>query len=151
METTMNVNEKGAIGLIEVIRDLTKKGFECFTPIHDYSRVDLIVMNGNWKPIRLQVKYRTTYRNSIGVGFNSVVNGKKIPMDLSAIDGWAIYCPEIDKVVYVHKDEIDVELGGFSFRLEHGKPTYNKSNGKERLKLYSEYGELSEWPIVRVC
>ena len=32
----MNVNEKGCIGLIEVIRDLTKKGYECFTPIHDY-------------------------------------------------------------------------------------------------------------------
>ena len=52
----MNVNEKGAIGLIEVIRDLTKKGFECFTPIHDYSAIDLIALDPNKKPIRLQIK-----------------------------------------------------------------------------------------------
>ena len=135
----MNVNEKGAIGLIEVIRDLTKKGYECFTPIHDYSRVDLIVLDKNWKPIRLQVKYRTTCRGAIGVGFNTVVNGKKIPIDLTAIDGWAVYCPEVDTVVYVKKDEINTELGGFSFRLTAGKATCNTGT---KLKLYTEFGAL---------
>jgi hypothetical protein len=135
----MNVNEKGAIGLIEVIRDLTKKGYECFTPIHDYSRVDLIVLDKNWKPIRLQVKYRTICRGAIGVGFNTVVNGKKIPIDLSAIDGWAVYCPEVDAVVYVMKNDINTELGGFSFRLTEGKATCN--TGK-KLKLYTEFGTV---------
>ena len=36
----MNVNEKkGVTGLIEVIRDLNRKGYECFTPFNDFSAV----------------------------------------------------------------------------------------------------------------
>jgi PD-(D/E)XK endonuclease len=147
----MNVNEKGAVGLIEVIRDLAKKGYECFTPIHDYSKVDLIVLDSTSQTFKIQVKYRTTFRNKIEVGFNSVVNGKKVPMDLSAIDGWAIYCPELDKVVYVHKNEVNTELGGFSFRLEPGKNTFNTSEGRTRLKLYNEYGDVAEWPKAAGC
>ena len=138
----MNVNQKGAVGLIEVIRDLTKKGFECFTPIHDYSSVDLIALTDEKEPIRLQVKYRTTYRNTIGIGFNSVVNGKKVPIDLSYIDGWAIYCPEIEQVVYVNKKDINLSLGGFSFRLTEGKNTV--SNGV-KLPLYTEFKSLESW------
>ena len=147
----MNVNEKGAVGLIEVIRDLTKKGYECFTPIHDYSKVDLIVMNKDSQLLKLQIKYRTTVRDKIDVGFHSVVNSKKVPMDLSVIDGWAVYCPEVDKVVYVHKSEINSELNGFSFRLRPGKATFNTSNGKTRVKLFDEFGDVAEWPKAAGC
>ena len=145
----MNVNEKGSVGLIEVIRDLTKKGYECFTPLHDYSKIDLIAVDKQFNTIRLQVKYRTTYRDKIEIGFNSVVNGKKIPSDLSAVDGWAIYCPEVDTVVYVSKKEINVELGGFSFRLTEGKSTVNKD--KEKLKIYKDFGDVAEWSKAVVC
>jgi len=147
----MNVNEKGAVGLIEVIRDLAKKGYECFTPIHDYSKVDLIAMDKSARALKIQIKYRTTFRNKIEVGFNSVVNGKKVPMDLSAIDGWAIYCPEVEKVVYVHKSEVNTKLGGFSFRLKPGKATFNTRNGKTRLKLFDEFGDVAEWPKAAGC
>ena len=147
----MNVNEKGAVGLIEVIRDLAKKGYECFTPIHDYSKVDLIVMDKSANTFKIQIKYRTTVRDKIEVGFHSVINGKKVPMDLSSIDGWAVFCPEIDKVVYVHKSEINAELCGFSFRLEPGKATFNTSEGRTRLKLYNEFGDVAEWPKAAGC
>lgn len=147
----MNVNEKGSVGLIEVIRDLSRKGFECFTPLHDYSSVDLIVMDKSWHVFKLQVKYRTRYGNIINVGFSTVINGKKVASDLSAIDGWAVYCPEVDKVIYVSKVEIDKDAKGFSFRLEPGKDTFNRSGGKKKMKLYTEYGELAEWTNAGVC
>ena len=145
----MNVNEKGAIGLIEVIRDLVKKGFECFTPIHDYSGVDLIVIDDNKNPIRLQVKYRRpemrngTSTNIVGLGFHSMVNGKKIPIDISFIDGWAVYCPDIDKIVYINKKDIDLSLRGISFRLVEGKGTVNKD--KSVRKLYTEFDDIVNW------
>ena len=47
---------------------LAKKGYECFTPIHDYSKVDLIAMNSSSQTFKIQVKYRTTFRNKIEVG-----------------------------------------------------------------------------------
>lgn len=145
----MNVNEKGAVGLIEVIRDLVKKGFECFTPIHDYSGVDLIALDNNKKPIRLQVKYRKSEMrngestNIVGLGFHSVVNGKKIPIDISYIDGWAIYCPEVDSIIYINKKDIDPSLKGVSFRLTEGKHTINKD--KSARKLYSDFMDITNW------
>ena len=135
----MNVNQKGSIGLIEVIRDLTKKGFECFTPIHDYSAVDLIAMK-DYKVYRLQVKYREEFRNAIEVHFSSMVNGKSIRIDIEMIDGWAVYCPQVESVVYISKSDVDLTKGSFSFRLQEGK---KNTTGVKR-KLYTEYSELDE-------
>ena len=145
----MNVNQKGSIGLIETIRDLTKKGYECFTPMHDYSPVDLIVMDSAFKTFRLQVKYRELFRGIIEVNFRSMVNGKAKAIDMNAIDGWAVYCPEVESVVYVSKHEVDLTKGGFAFRLTEGKNSVNKD--KVKRKVYMEYGDLAEWPKAAGC
>lgn len=139
----MNVNEKGTVGLIEVIRDLTKKGYECFTPFHDYSEVDLIAMDANYKILKIQVKYRSTYRGVIEVGFRTTSMGKHTPINFDAIDGWAVYCPEIEKVVYISKSEVDLTKGGINFRLKEGLNRVNK--GKNNIQLYSTFGEIIEW------
>ena len=143
----MNVNQKGAVGLIEVIRDLTKQGYECFTPIHDYSAVDLMALKNN-KVLRLQVKYREATNGIIEVSFSSVVNKKKVPVDLNAFDGWAIYCPDVDKVVYVNKDEVNISAKGFYFRLTNST---KKANIKNKRRVYTEFGRVDEWLKSRVC
>lgn len=139
----MNVNEKGSIGLVEVIRDLTRKGYEIFVPLHDYSAIDVIAINKEFKIIKLQVKYRETYRGVIEVHFRSMVNGKAVAIDFDAIDGWAVYCPEVDCVVYVNKSDVDISKGGFSFRLSPGSNSVNIS--KTKRKIYTEFSELDEW------
>jgi hypothetical protein len=121
----MNVNQKGSIGLIEVIRDLTKKGYECFTPLHDYSAVDLIIMNKEFQMKRIQIKYREFTSNTATVEFCSVVNGKRIPIDLSAIDGWAVYLPEVETVCYVSKSMIEEGTKSFRIRKIEGNTTIN--------------------------
>lgn len=146
LHNIMNVNEKGSLGLIEVIRDLSKKGFECFTPFHDYSAVDLIIMDKQFNTFKLQVKYRETCRGSIDVAFRSIVNKQSIPINFDAIDGWAIYCPEVDSVVYVSKYEVDLDKNGFSFRLVNGQNTT-----KVRRKLYTEFGDVAEWSKAAGC
>ena len=145
----MNVNQKGVIGLIEVIRDLTRQGYECFTPIHDYSAVDLIVMDEKFNTFKIQVKYRETYRGIIDVPFKTMVNGKSKAIDLTAIDGWAVYCPEVDHVVYVGKHELDLTKNGFAFRLTEGKNSVNIN--KVKRKIYTEFGNVAEWPKAAPC
>ena len=145
----MNVNQKGALGLIEVIRDLTKNGYECFTPVHDYSPVDLIVMDKCYNTFKLQVKYREQYRGYIDVAFRSMVNGSGVPINFGAIDGWAVFCPEVDSVVYIGKHEVDLNKNGFSFRLVEGKASVNHS--KQKRKLYTEFGTLAEWSKAPSC
>lgn len=134
----MNTNEKGQIGLIETIRELTHEGFECFAPLHDYSPVDLIVLNKKFKPIRLQVKYRKLSNGAIQVPFRTSVNGKDVPIDLDVIDGWAVYCPEANDntgiVVFVGKHEIDLSLLRFAFRLTECKTARNMTKNEKCLQ-----------------
>ena len=144
----MNVNEKGSLGLIEVIRAMMLDGYECFTPIHDYSPVDLIVMDSKFNTYKLQVKYRSA-TEVIDVRFRSIINGKSKDIDLNAIDGWAIYCPDVDSVIYVGKHEVNIESKGFSFRLTEGSNSVNIN--KEKRKLYTEYGTVAEWPKAAGC
>lgn len=145
----MNVNEKGSLGLIETIRDLTRQGYECFTPLHDYSAVDLIVMDDKFNTYKLQVKYRTVFRGAIEVHYRSMVNGKSKDIDFNAIDGWAVFCPEVDRVVYVSKYEVDLEKGSFTFRLTKGANSVNIN--KVKRKLYTEFGTVAEWPKAAGC
>lgn len=116
----MNVNQKGVIGLTQVIADLAKKGYECFLPVHDYSAVDLIVMKDGITK-RLQVKYREFKSGVAEIGFSSVINGKKVPIDLNLIDGWAIYFATVDKVGYVNK--VSICTNGLRYREYPGKIT----------------------------
>lgn len=132
----MNVNQKGNIGLIEVIRDLTKKGYECFTPLHDYSAVDLIVMNDFFQTKRIQIKYREFINDLATIEFCSVVNGKRVACDLSAIDGWAIYLPGVDKVCYFSKEMVPEGTKSFRIRKTQGAATVNID--KKQVSLYTE-------------
>ncbi len=119
----MNVNQKGHLGLVRVVYDLTKQGYEVFLPQHDYSAVDVIVMNTDGVVRRLQVKYREnrTGRNgkagTIEVPLYSMVNLKRIPINRSLIDGWAIYVAEVDTVIYIPVDVADENANSFNVRI----------------------------------
>lgn len=143
----MNVNKKGSLGLVEVMRDLSRKEIECFLPIHDYSAVDLIAMH-NYNVYRLQVKYRETFRGMIEIPFKTVVNGKSVPIDFNAIDGWAVFCPEVDKVIYISKSEVDLTKGSVTFRLT---PSKNRNSTGNARKMYTDFSEMAEWPKASVC
>lgn len=126
----MNVNKKGVKGLLKVMCDLQDKGYYLFPAFDDHSPVDLIAMSSDGKVYRLQVKYRTkdarTKSEKYVVHSSSVVNGKRIPMDKSIIDGWAVYLEDSKKVVYL-------SVKAFSDKkCLTINPEYN-------------YGELDEW------
>lgn len=106
----MNVNRKGVKGLLKVLDDLNDKGYYCFPAFDDHSPVDLIVMDPAGATSRIQVKYRSkeargTYRKYV-VPANSVVNGVKIGIDKTLIDGWAVYLADDDKILYIPADQI---------------------------------------------
>jgi len=105
-----NVNQKGVIGLVKVTADLVTRGFEVFTPISDACPVDLIAANDAMTLRRIQVKYRepSARDHVLFVSLDSVVNGRRVPINLSLLDGWAIYCPQTEKVYYVRRDAVSL-------------------------------------------
>ena len=126
----MNVNQKGVKGLIKVIDDLQDRGYYTFTAFDDHSPVDLIALSSDGVSKRLQVKYRQKDSRKLSERYEisavSVVNGKKIPIDRSMIDGWAIYLSDSNKVVYIKKELLNDKIG---LTIDPNK----------------DYGELDEW------
>jgi hypothetical protein len=103
----MNVNEKGVAGLLEVMVDLQAKGYYLYPAFDDHSPVDLIAMSPTGQCFRLQVKYRQPLKGKkkevYSLEASSVVNGKRIKIDKSLIDGWAVYLSAQKRVVYINK------------------------------------------------
>lgn len=106
--TKLNVNHKGVIGLVQVTSHLVTSGYDVFTPVSDYSPVDLIAANKEMALRKIQVKYRepTDDGRILFVSLDSVVNGKRIPVNLNLIDAVAIYCPADGKSYYIRTNEI---------------------------------------------
>jgi hypothetical protein len=136
----MNVNAKGAYGLIEVIRDLTRKGYECFLPFDDHGPVDVIAMDREtFKTYRLQVKYRTAEGGMVEVQFRTISMGVHSKINFDAIDGWACYNPDADVVVYISKGDIDETKKAVKFRVRE------TLKGTSPIPMYDTFKELKEW------
>lgn len=133
----MNIYQQRAIALIETIRELTAQGYECYTALKEYSAVDLIATKEN-KTYRLRVKYRQTRNGKITVRLQSLVRSVIYgpTAEFDSIDGWAVFCPELNSVVFVNKSDVNLSARNFSFALEE-----NDAN----IKLYSDHKNIEEW------
>jgi hypothetical protein len=97
----MNTNKKGDIGLVKTMLDLTLKGYFIFTPISDTTCVDLVISDDEMNLKRAQIKYCKLRKGKFEISTSTVVNGKRIPVDLNKLDIWIIYCPDNDTLYYV--------------------------------------------------
>jgi hypothetical protein len=64
--------------------------------------------------------------------------GKHTDIDFNAIDGWACYNPDVDKVIYISKEDAKNKKS-VHFRLT---PV---SKGISPHKMYYDFKELREW------
>ena len=124
----MNVNHKGYVGLTRVIADLAARGFEVFLPQHDYSAVDLIVLDDIGMARRVQVKYRASVNGVVTIPLNTVINGKKHRIDLNRLDGWAIYVPEHERILYVPIGMAHGASQGFTIRMVESETKRHPAN-----------------------
>jgi hypothetical protein len=127
----MTTNDKGNIGLAKAISDLTVKGYQVFLPLTDTSIIDMIISNKTLTIKKLQVKYLSlTKDGSLAIPLESVINGKRVLNDFSNVDGFAIYCPDNDKMYYVSTK--DVKTKTYKLKVtEHKrgyKPTRNAAD-----------------------
>lgn len=134
----MNTNEKGHVGLMRVLNQFASEKYECFLPIHDYSAVDLIVINSDGLPKRLQIKYLTPVDGKISIPLCSVCNRKKIPINKNMIDGWGIYIAKIDICIFVPITVRGIENSNMiSIRT---KPTKER---KTRAQFYIDFMNIN--------
>lgn len=100
----MNVNQKGTTAEAKVLVKLIDMGYQVFMPFSDASVIDMVASDSNGILRRIQVKYRAIEKrtqNRILIQMFSVVNGTKIDIDRSMVDGYAVYNPDFDRVYFL--------------------------------------------------
>ena len=137
----MHTKDKGAIAEACVIADLTKQGHKVALPLGENLPFDLIAIRPNYSLVRLQVKYRSaSSRGAVDIKLASTWRNSSITRvidyDLTSLDCFAIYCPELDRVAYVPVGEI-ITNKNFSLRI---KPA--KNGQRKHVRLFDEYSAL---------
>lgn len=115
----MNTNKKGDIGLLKTMLELSEKSYFCFMPISDTTCVDLVIADENMELRKIQTKYCSLTDGRLEICTSTVVNGKKVPVDLGKIDIWAIYCPNNNKIYYVKSADL---VGKKTMKIRVDKP-----------------------------
>ncbi len=125
METT---NSKGNKGLANAIADVMNKNYFVFLPISDTTCVDLILINSEIEVKKSQVKYRAIDKNGvITIPTETVVNGKKIKVDVSKTDIWIIFCPNNKKCYYISTKDLQNKKS-LALRIEEPMQVQNNMN-----------------------
>lgn len=130
----MNTNEKGNRGLANVILDVINKEYFVFLPFTDTTHVDLIIADKKMKLYRVQVKYSGVNKKGvITASVSNVVDRKRVLVDLSHVDLWAIFCPDTKEVYYVSTKELQGKTSAMLLRVN---PSKNKSLNTHHAKDY---------------
>jgi len=104
---------KGDIGAIQVIADLTKKGYVIFTPIVCESLPFDIIAYKDGISTRIQCKYSSNGEVASKTSWTDKNGSHKRDYKDSDFDYYGVYLPTIDKVVYP-----SVKLKGISIATE---------------------------------
>ncbi|PJF28798.1 MAG: hypothetical protein CUN52_11640 [Phototrophicales bacterium] len=124
--------DKGDLAVLMAIADLRKHGIIACLPISEHLPFDMIaIMPDMTTLVRLQVKYRKTNGvGTISIPFRSnYYDSKKIyskHVDLSHLDGYAVYSPETNQMYYIRIDELLKDAKAITLRLNPPK-NYQKT------------------------
>ena len=106
--TTLNSNKKGTLGEIAVCKELCKLGYEVFVELGNHSKIDLIVLDENFKTFKIQIKATNSKNDVVSVySIKNCLNPKYNSIyTVQQIDIFAVYVYDQDLVFYVTAKEI---------------------------------------------
>jgi hypothetical protein len=127
--TGMHSKLKGNIASTTTVLELQKRGFNVFSEIGDYSRIDLIAEKNSILR-KIQVKYANSSRED-GVAIlrleKSGPNGYRYTYDENDIDWFAVYSPITEKVYWV-RSKIACKNNSM-FKIRFLPPQNNQTSG----------------------
>ena len=103
-----NPNKKGTLGEVAVCKEFLKLGYEVFSEVGSHSKVDLIILDENYKTYKIQIKAVTSTKNVIEIySIKNCLNPKyNSGYDVRQIDIFAICIIDKDLVFYVTSKEL---------------------------------------------
>jgi hypothetical protein len=133
-----HTKNKGDLGAIKAMADMTAKGWSVFVGLSEHQAFDFAAYREG-RFLRVQAKYRALYKGLIYLQLNSNWSDRNgthhVPLDRNAIDVLAIYVPDTDRCYYV-----DIKAhpsGTISLRFD---PCLN--NNKKRIRWAEDFLEI---------
>lgn len=141
-----NPYKKGTLGEIAVCKELISRGYDVFVAFGNHSKIDLIILDENYRAFKIQVK-STNSRNEIVEVYSvkNCLNSKyNSTYTIHQIDIFAVYVLDRDIVFYVTAKEILANGKCSKFRLSASK------NGQKKFVRYiSDYLDFKK--ALRDC
>lgn len=125
-----HTKDKGDLGLVKSIADLTEKGFSILTPISEHLPFDFVAYHvESEKLYRVQAKYSSIKSGMIQVRLKTSYNSRKGCVStryaIGSFDIVSIYCPETNAVYYVSEQDTRQNLSTMTLRVNTPKPGNN--------------------------
>lgn len=135
-----NPNKKGSLGEIAVTKELLKLGYEVFLEAGSSSKVDLIFLTKEFKPIKVQIKTTQSKNDVVLVPIKKKCLNPKYNSKYTTqqIDIFAIYVINLDIVIYISAEEALCNNQSVAFRL---KETKNKQT--KNIRFANDYLDLN--------
>lgn len=130
----INPNKKGTLGEIAVCKELMQLGYSVFVEFGNSSKVDLIVLDENYKTYKIQVKAIESKNDCIVVySIKNCLNSKyNSTYTTEQVDVFAIYIINKDLIFYISAKELLQNSKVSKFRLSTTK------NGQQKNIRYVE-------------
>lgn len=130
--------EKGNLGLVKTIADLTEKGISVSLPISESENYDLIAEKDNTCKT-VQVRHTKIYKGTIPVKLKKVwTNGNGYQVknrEKEDFDVLAIYCPDTSEIYYLDARSFD---NGNCITLRTTAPKVKNS----KIRMASDYSSF---------
>jgi hypothetical protein len=99
-----HTKNKGDLGVVEAMADLTRKGWSIFVPLTEHEAFDLVAYcDGRF--LRVQVKYRAAVKGVISFPMKTCWADRHgvhtVPIDRTSIDLLCAYCPDTHACYYL--------------------------------------------------
>lgn len=120
----MHSKQYGNLGEISVAKDLISKGYYVFTELGDICKADLIILNEDYTPLKIQVKCLSIKNGKIS--FSSVKSGPNYSYtyETKHADIYAIYVHEKDIILYLSSEQALLQRE-ITIRIEPSKNNQN--------------------------
>lgn len=140
--TVTDPNKKGALGEFAVCKDLMLKGFEVFKECGGSSKVDLVALDDNYTPYKIQVKTVTPVNNVVTIPCRKTCLDPRYNSryTVNQIDVFAIYVLDDDRVFYITASEFLQNRNSVSVRL-----ILPKNGQRKGIRLIEDY---LGWPTI---
>jgi hypothetical protein len=99
-----HTKNKGDLGLVQAMADLTAKGWAILVPLTEHEAFDLVAFRDG-RFLRVQVKYRAAVNGAITLRYSTCWADRHgvhtVPVDRAAIDVLCAYCPDTGACYYL--------------------------------------------------